>query len=173
MTFYFDTFTSPVGEVIVVQDKQGVRYVDFQDGPKPLPIRAEWQRNPAFCRQAREQLQAYFAGDLTQFELPLAPIGTDFQQRVWHVLAEVPYGHTCSYGDMAQRLNQPTAARAVGMANGRNPISIILPCHRVVGSNRKLTGYRGGLPIKTFLLTLEGFSIDNQQINTEQPINPG
>lgn len=159
----FDTFNTPVGTMIVVQDDQGVRYIDFQDGPEPLSPVDSWQRDARFCQAAREQLQAYFVGELTQFDLPLAPIGTDFQQRVWTVLADVPYGQTISYGEMAKQLQHASAARAVGMANGRNPLAIVLPCHRVVGANRTLTGYRGGLPIKTFLLTLEGLTIDQQR----------
>ncbi|WP_439136175.1 methylated-DNA--[protein]-cysteine S-methyltransferase, partial [Pseudomaricurvus sp.] len=105
---------------------------------------------------------AYFEGELTTFDLPLAPIGTEFQQRVWRALAKVPFGTTITYGEMATQLDQPSASRAVGMANGRNPLSIVLPCHRVVGTSRKLTGYRGGLPIKTFLLNLEGLRIDER-----------
>lgn len=158
----FDTFSTPVGTMIVVQDEQGLRYIDFLDCPNPLPTVDSWRRDKLACQPAREQLQAYFAGELKRFDLPLALIGTDFQQRVWEVLAEVPFGTTITYGEMAKQLNQPSASRAVGMANGRNPLSIVLPCHRVVGSNRKLTGYRGGLPIKMFLLKLEGLNIDEQ-----------
>ncbi|MEC8427694.1 MAG: methylated-DNA--[protein]-cysteine S-methyltransferase [Pseudomonadota bacterium] len=164
-TTYYDLFDTPAGEMIVVQDAQGVRHIDFQEGAVPLAIDPQWQRDPDFCRRAREQLQDYFDGELTRFDLPLAPRGTEFQQRVWAELAKVPFGETRSYGELAQALKQPTASRAVGMANGRNPLSIVLPCHRVVGSNRKLTGYRGGLAIKTLLLKLEGIPVDGDLID--------
>jgi len=102
-----------------------------------------------------EQLRAYFAGELESFSLNLAPEGTAFQLLVWNELARIPYGETISYGELAERIGNPNASRAVGLANGSNPIAIILPCHRVIGSNGKLTGYGGGLPIKQHLLALE------------------
>ncbi|MGH1370603.1 MAG: methylated-DNA--[protein]-cysteine S-methyltransferase [Cellvibrionaceae bacterium] len=161
---FFDLFSSPVGEMIIVADEQGVRHLDFQDCNRPLPITSDWQRNPDFCQEARAQTLAYFAKELQHFDLPLAPQGTEFQKLVWQELATIPYGTFSTYGQMAKNMGRPTASRAIGMANGRNPLSIILPCHRVVGANRKLTGYRGGLPIKTFLLKLEGFEIDDQRL---------
>jgi methylated-DNA-[protein]-cysteine S-methyltransferase len=106
-------------------------------------------------RAATEQLDAYFAGSLTRFTLPLAPRGSQFQRRVWAALQEIPYGTTESYGELAERIGSPGAARAVGLANGKNPISIVIPCHRVIGSNGKLTGYGGGLGRKKQLLDLE------------------
>lgn len=159
---FYDLFSSPVGEMIIVADEQGLRHVDFQQCKKPLAMNDAWLRDAKFCREAREQVQAYFAKELTKFELPLAPQGTDFQKLVWKELAKIPFGVFSTYGDMAKNMGRPTASRAIGMANGRNPLSIILPCHRVIGANKKLTGYRGGLPIKTFLLELEGFAVDNQ-----------
>lgn len=162
---YFDTFPTPVGTMIAVQSDAGVHYVDFQQGSRPLTLSQGWQRDATFCQPVREQLQAYFDRDLTRFTLRLAPLGTMFQQRVWQLLAEVPYGQTTTYGAMAQALQQPSAARAVGMATGRNPLAVILPCHRVVSSNRKLTGFRGGLPIKKFLLALEGLSVGEQRLH--------
>ena len=102
-----------------------------------------------------DQLDAYFAGKLTGFRVPLAPLGTVFQQRVWAALREIPYGETRSYGQLAERIGSPGAARAVGLANGKNPIGIVIPCHRVVGSNGRLTGYGGGLDRKKQLLDLE------------------
>lgn len=167
-TMYFDTFTTPVGDMITVQSEQGLHYVEFQEGAHPLAVADRWRRDAVFGQPAREQLQAYFDGDLTRFTLPLAPSGSAFQQRVWSILAAVPYGQTTTYGAMAKQLQQPSAARAVGMATGRNPLSVVLPCHRVVGSNRKLTGFRGGLPIKIFLLKLEGLAVDEQSLNTPQ-----
>jgi methylated-DNA-[protein]-cysteine S-methyltransferase len=101
------------------------------------------------------QLRAYFAGDLETFDLPLAPAGTPFQLAVWRELCKIPYGKTISYGELARHLGNPNASRAVGLANGANPIPIVIPCHRVIGSNGKLTGYGGGLPIKEKLLALE------------------
>lgn len=106
-------------------------------------------------RSASEQLDAYFAGELTTFDLPLAPEGSEFQRRVWAALQEIPYGRTESYGDLASRIGSPGAARAVGLANGKNPIGIVIPCHRVVGSDGSLTGYGGGLDRKRQLLDLE------------------
>src|SRR5262249_8276001 len=106
-------------------------------------------------KEAKEQLAAYFAGRLTEFDLPLAMEGTDFQRRVWQELREIPYGVTISYGELAKRVGNPNGSRAVGLANGHNPISIIVPCHRVIGSNGKLTGYGGGLPRKAALLDFE------------------
>jgi methylated-DNA-[protein]-cysteine S-methyltransferase len=105
--------------------------------------------------QAVEQLEAYFAGELTAFDLALRLDGTDFERRVWDQLLAIPYGETLSYGEVARRLGQPTASRAVGLANGRNPIGIIVPCHRVIGADGTLTGYGGGLPRKRALLDLE------------------
>lgn len=168
-TTYYDLFDSPAGQVIVVQDAEGVRHIDFQQGAVPLALDPKWQRSAAACQETRRQLEEYFNGTRTRFDLPLAPRGTKFQQRVWAELALVPYGETCSYGEMAQRLGQPTASRAVGMANGRNPLSVVLPCHRIIGSSRKLTGYRGGLAIKQQLLELEGFELNNNRILPQKP----
>lgn len=106
-------------------------------------------------RMAIEQLKAYFAGRLTEFNLPLAPAGTPFQQSVWRALLDIPYGETTTYGAIAKRIGKPSAIRAVGAANGANPIPIIIPCHRVIGSNGRLTGFGGGLPIKEQLLKME------------------
>ena len=111
------------------------------------------QREPFAA--AADQLDAYFAGELTRFSLPLAPAGSSFQQRVWAALQDIPYGGTESYGELAERIGSPGAARAVGLANGKNPISIVIPCHRVVGANGNLTGYGGGLDRKKQLLDLE------------------
>lgn len=114
-----------------------------------------WVRDDPWFAPATAQLAAYFAGDLTSFDLPLAPSGTPFQMRVWEALRAIPYGQTASYGQVAARIGQPTASRAVGLANGRNPISIIVPCHRVIGASGSLTGYGGGLDRKQVLLALE------------------
>ncbi len=105
--------------------------------------------------EATEQLEEYFAGSRTQFDLPLGPVGTEFQQRVWRALLAIPYGQTVAYGQIATQIGSPAASRAVGLANGRNPIGIVVPCHRVVGSTGRLTGYGGGLGRKRFLLDFE------------------
>ncbi len=113
------------------------------------------ERPSAILREATEQLDAYFARERTHFSLPLLFVGSDFQQQVWHSLLEIPYGKTLSYGELARRIGQPTAVRAVANANGANALSIFVPCHRVIGSNHSLTGYGGGLAAKQFLLQLE------------------
>jgi len=120
-------------------------------------VQAGWQRSDsALLQDAAQQLQAYLAGDLAEFKLPLAPQGTAFQHNVWQALQQIPYGATCTYGELAERMQQPKAVRAVAVAIGRNPLTIVIPCHRVVGSNGKLTGYAGGLERKAWLLALEG-----------------
>ncbi len=113
------------------------------------------RQDPTSGEKVRAQLTSYFNGNLSRFELQLSPLGTTFQCRVWDALTEIPYGETCSYRDVAERIGAPKAVRAVGAANGRNPIPIVIPCHRVIGSNGKLTGYAGGLKIKEKLLSLE------------------
>ncbi|MFL0278492.1 methylated-DNA--[protein]-cysteine S-methyltransferase [Mycobacterium sp. SMC-19] len=119
------------------------------------PSRTGWARDDTAFPDVVEQLAAYFAGDLTEFDLTYEMAGTDFQRRVWTALLTIPYGQTRSYGQLASQIGSPTASRAVGLANGRNPISIIVPCHRVIGSNGSLTGYGGGIDRKRALLGLE------------------
>lgn len=119
------------------------------------PSRTGWTRDDTAFPDVVEQLAAYFAGDLTEFDLTYEMAGTDFQRRVWAALLTIPYGQTRSYGQLASQIGSPTASRAVGLANGRNPISIIVPCHRVIGSNGSLTGYGGGIDRKRALLDLE------------------
>ncbi|MBS0438518.1 MAG: methylated-DNA--[protein]-cysteine S-methyltransferase [Proteobacteria bacterium] len=152
---YYDYLDSPVGRLLLVADGQGLRHVAFETGRHPTPVADDWQRGPGALHEARAQLKAYFAGKLREFDLPLAPQGTDFQQRVWLALLRIAYGATASYGDIARAVGEPHASRAVGAANGQNPIAIIIPCHRVIGTNGTLTGYGGGLPNKKFLLDLE------------------
>jgi methylated-DNA-[protein]-cysteine S-methyltransferase len=144
---------SPLGLLAVSAVEEGLTYVhmgveEVKDawGPEePTPV----------LEAAVDQLEAYFAGDLKDFDLPLAAAGTAFQQRVWTELVRIPYGETCSYMDVAERIGDRKAVRAVGLANGRNPIAIVVPCHRVIGANGKLTGYAGGLWRKERLLSLE------------------
>lgn len=123
-------------------------------GPQPG---ADWieQEDLAVLVEAKRQLESYFCGTRTQFDLPIAPEGTEFQRRVWTELLHIPYGDTISYGELARRIGNPAAVRAVGLANGRNPISLIVPCHRVIGANGRLTGYGGGIARKEALLTFE------------------
>lgn len=156
-TLYFDTFDSPIGTLTVAADSHGIRHILFPQNRHEAKGRERWQRDPAAVTEARRQLLAYLHGERSGFDLPLAPAGTDFQRRVWHTLAQIPFGQTWSYAQLAQCVGQPTAARAVGAANGRNPLPIVLPCHRVIGANGALTGFGGGLPTKLALLRLEGF----------------
>lgn len=146
---------SPVGPLLLVTDDAGLREILFVNGRHPARPDPSWKEDGKPLKETIRQLRAYFAGKLEQFDLPLAPQGTPFQLDVWRQLCEIPYGETISYGQLAQRIGNPNASRAVGLANGSNPIPIIIPCHRVIGSNGKLTGYGGGLPIKEKLLALE------------------
>jgi len=148
---HYTRMESPVGRLLLAADETGLRTIEFPPA-EPDP---SWQENEKPLRETMRQLRAYFAGKLENFELPLAPQGTAFQLKVWKLLCEIPYGETISYGQLACRVGNPKASRAVGLANGSNPIPIVIPCHRVIGSNGKLTGYGGGLPIKEKLLALE------------------
>ena len=151
----FSTERSPVGELALLGDGEaltGLYMTDHRHRP-PLPPGA--RRDDAAFAGARRQLGEYFAGERTEFELPVRMEGTPFQRAVWRALLEIGYGETISYGELARRIGRPDASRAVGLANGRNPISIVVPCHRVIGSSGALTGYGGGLERKRFLLDLE------------------
>lgn len=143
---------TPIGNLVLAGDAAGLRHILFAADDLP----AGWTHDPAFLPAARQQLAEYFAGTRRVFDLPLAPAGTPFQQRVWHALCDIPYGRTISYGALAQRIGNPAAARAVGLANNRNPLPIVIPCHRVIGADGSLTGYGGGLHVKEHLLALEG-----------------
>lgn len=140
---------SPVGGLLLSQEGDALTRIDWID-QAPLPP------STPLLRCAVQQLNAYFAGQLTQFDLPLSPEGTAFQRAVWAQLCQIPYGQTCTYGEIAARMGRPRAARAVGMANHRNPLPILIPCHRVIGASGELTGYAGGLEKKQTLLALEG-----------------
>jgi methylated-DNA-[protein]-cysteine S-methyltransferase len=144
-----------VGPLLLTANDTGLRSIDFENGRRPPRPDPSWQKNDSRLRETIRQLRAYFAGKLENFDLPLAPEGTSFQLKVWKELCEIPYGGTISYGELARRIGNPNASRAVGLANGANPIPIVIPCHRVIGSNGKLTGYGAGLPIKEKLLALE------------------
>jgi methylated-DNA-[protein]-cysteine S-methyltransferase len=146
---------SPVGPLLLTGDESGLGSVRFAKEKTPHAPAPDWREDPRPLAEAARQLEAYFAGALRRFDLALNPTGTPFQLRVWRELEKIPYGDTISYGELARRIGKPDAARAVGLANGANPIPIIIPCHRVIGSNGKLTGYGGGLDIKERLLALE------------------
>lgn len=141
------TFASPAGPLTLTECGGALTELRFEAGggtdASPLLLRA------------RREIEAYFAGERREFDLPLAPQGTPFQQRVWRALQTVPYGSTCTYGELAAAIGNPKASRAVGMANHRNPLPILIPCHRVVGSDGSLTGYAGGLDRKRLLLAVE------------------
>ena len=146
---------SPVGELLIVADENAVRMIGFREGRHPGRVAEDWRKGGALVSKARRQLDEYFRGRRRGFDLPLAPSGTPFQLRAWTALQDIPYGATRSYGEQARAMGQPTAVRAVGAANGCNPIAIVVPCHRVIGGNGKLTGYGGGLDVKQYLLDLE------------------
>lgn len=148
---------SPVGPLLLGAGDDGLRLVEFHAPRHPATRDEDWQPGDhAVLRETERQLGEYFAGERRAFDLPLAPSGTDFQRSVWFALAEIQYGQTLSYASLAARLGRPSATRAVGAANGRNPLPIVLPCHRVIGADGDLTGFGGGLPAKRFLLELEG-----------------
>ncbi|MGD0314004.1 MAG: methylated-DNA--[protein]-cysteine S-methyltransferase [Acidimicrobiales bacterium] len=149
------TIDSPVGPITLAGHGGTITNLRMVDQTHPPPDQAEWRSEPSAFPDAVEQLHAYFDGDLTEFDLALDLQGTLFQRQVWNALIEIPYGETQSYGEIAQRVGKPGAARAVGMANGHNPIGIIVPCHRVIGADGSLTGYGGGLDRKRILLQLE------------------
>jgi methylated-DNA-[protein]-cysteine S-methyltransferase len=146
---------SPLGALLVARDEVGITGLYLPTGKHTIGPRPGWIRDDAAFDDARTQLAEYFAGDRRGFELPLHAAGTPFQQRVWTALLDIPYGETASYGRTAAVIGSPTASRAVGLANGQNPISIVVPCHRVVGANGSLTGYGGGLDAKRWLLSHE------------------
>jgi methylated-DNA-[protein]-cysteine S-methyltransferase len=152
---YWWQFETPIGALLLVGDAQHLRRIGLQGGIHPETIDPAWIRAEAPFAAAIEQLQQYFAGARQQFELPLAADGTVFQRAVWRELQAIPYGHTVSYGALARKLGNAQASRAVGLANGANPLPVIIPCHRVIGADGSLTGFGGGLAIKRSLLALE------------------
>ncbi|WP_457098063.1 methylated-DNA--[protein]-cysteine S-methyltransferase [Lysobacter sp. P5_B9] len=148
---------SPVGPLLIAGNDAGLQLIEFHAPRHPMARGDGWREGDhAVLRQAQAQLAEYFAGQRRDFDLPLAPQGTGFQREVWWEIANIPFGGTISYAELALRVGRPTATRAVGAANGRNPLPIVLPCHRVIGADGSLTGFGGGLPTKQFLLQLEG-----------------
>ncbi|HEX8002913.1 MAG TPA: methylated-DNA--[protein]-cysteine S-methyltransferase [Mycobacteriales bacterium] len=146
---------TPVGPLLLVADGEALTTLHFGAGPGP----GERDDDDPVLVAVATQLREYFAGDRKEFDLPLAPRGTDFQRAVWERLREIPYGTTITYGELARRVGNPAASRAVGLANGRNPIAIVVPCHRVIGSDGKLTGFAGGMDTKRALLELESATL--------------
>ncbi len=146
---------SPVGRLLLAGDEQGLWILAFANERRQLRLGETWRRAESPFREAVRQLTAYFSRDLRCFDLPLHLAGTGFQLRVWNVLRSIPYGSTTSYGEVARRIDRPAAVRAVGGANHANPVAIVVPCHRVIGSTGKLVGYGGGLDIKEKLLAFE------------------
>ncbi len=151
----FRTLDSPVGTITVAGDGTVVTNVRMTDQTHPPEGQETWRHEPTAFVDAVDQLRAYFGGQLTRFDLALRVEGSTFQRSVWDALLEIPYGETTSYGEIARRVGKPGAARAVGLANGQNPVAIIVPCHRVIGADGSLTGYGGGLDRKVTLLQLE------------------
>jgi methylated-DNA-[protein]-cysteine S-methyltransferase len=154
-SLYYTTLKSPVGPLLLAGDECGLRLVSFENSKRAASVQSGWKSDQAPFAEVIRQLQAYFSGERKEFDLPLAPEGTDFQLHVWRTLRTIPYGDTISYGQLAQRIGNPKAMRAVGLANGCNPIPIIIPCHRVIGSDGSLTGFGGGISNKKKLLDLE------------------
>src|SRR5271170_7918851 len=155
MTTCYTRIESPVGPLLLAADDAGLRQILFVNERHSAQPESSWKEDRAPLAETIQQLQAYFAGELEHFDLQLAPEGTPFQLGVWRRLCDISFGETISYGELAGRIGNPKASRAVGLANGSNPIPIVIPCHRVIGSDGKLTGYGGGLPIKEKLLALE------------------
>jgi methylated-DNA-[protein]-cysteine S-methyltransferase len=167
MTIWTTTFESPVGSLLLMSDGTSLSGLHTDNDKHRPAVQSDWIRDDSVApfAQTIAQLRAYFAGDLTKFDLPLAPQGTEFQMTVWRELCNIAYGETISYAELARRIGRPTASRAVGHSNARNPISIIVPCHRVIGADHSLTGYAGGLDRKRMLLEHEAHrsAIRNQE----------
>ena len=151
----YTSLDSPIGELLLTGDGHALHGLHMTEGRRPVGIDPAWQRSDEAFAAVRAQLSEYFAGERTRFEVALDMAGTPFQRRVWAELEAIPYGETISYGELARRVGQPSAARAVGLANGRNPVAVIVPCHRVIGADGSLTGYGGGMERKEILLGLE------------------
>lgn len=156
---YYDILPSPVGNLLLVATDGGLKQILFEDKNQLENIKDNWSQEPIKLKPVADQLISYFNKERTTFEVKLSPEGTAFQQQIWNQLSEIPYGQTRSYQDIALAINKPSACRAIGMANSKNPIPIIIPCHRVIGKNGKLTGYAGGLETKAKLLEIENIDL--------------
>ncbi|MBX9447311.1 methylated-DNA--[protein]-cysteine S-methyltransferase [Dickeya chrysanthemi] len=177
-TFLFDSLSTPIGELLLITDENyHLRAVEWREYEEKLyqSLNKRYRHDPFVLKacnnpgELTDTLRAYFAGDLNIIDaLPVAAAGTDFQRQVWQALRTIPCGSTTTYGELAARLGQPGAARAVGLANGSNPVSIVVPCHRVIGSQGTLTGYAGGIHRKHWLLTHEGYLPQQDLFNTRR-----
>ncbi len=154
-------YTSPIGELLLVGSKGGLEEIRFPNKLKGTQPEPDWENDSHFFKETLDQLSQYFAGQLKVFTVQLNPSGTHFQKQVWQELEKVPFGQTVSYAEIAKRLNNPKACRAVGGANGKNPTPIIVPCHRIIGKDGSLTGFGGGLDVKDFLLQHEKEILDD------------
>ena len=151
----FANLDTPLGRLLIAGDEAGLRHIYFPDERRSQASDPSWEEDDGSLGPAVRQLEKYFVRDIEEFDLELAPEGTSFQRGVWGELCRIPYGETISYAELAQRLDRPKAVRAVGAANGANPLPIVIPCHRVIGADGRLVGYGGGLEIKRTLLDLE------------------
>jgi methylated-DNA-[protein]-cysteine S-methyltransferase len=155
MTTCFSELESPIGALLLIGNGTALTHLFMQQHKYGFLPRSDWRRDDSALAEVRRQLEAYFRGELHEFDLPLAASGTEFQSKVWEALRDIPFGVSASYGELAARIGSPQSSRAVGLANGRNPISIIVPCHRVIGADGSLTGYGGGIERKRWLLAHE------------------
>ncbi|MEM9843413.1 MAG: methylated-DNA--[protein]-cysteine S-methyltransferase [Pseudomonadota bacterium] len=156
MKLAYTYMDSPIGRLLLAGTDHALHYLSFPSGHKAFGPAPNWYEDPSPFDAVQDQLTAYFSGERKKFDLRLKPSGTSFQRSVWDYLTTIPYGETRTYGTLARALDRPKASRAVGAANGNNPIPIIIPCHRVIGSTGALTGFGGGMPTKQFLLEFEG-----------------
>lgn len=157
----YDIFRSELGAILVAAENEEIRYINLQQGKGALNIPEDWEEDngSGIIKQAINQLEEYLTGKRKEFDLKLNPAGTEFQKKVWKALLKIPYGKTASYKEIAKKIGNQKAVRAVGAANGKNPIQIIIPCHRVIGSNGDMIGYAGGLEAKEALLNIERITL--------------
>lgn len=158
------TFDSPVGPLLLIAQDDVLTRLEFVGRSHAIGPPAQASSGGAYLEEVCSQLTEYFAGSRRYFDLEVRPEGTAFQRRVWAILRDIPWGETCTYGDLADRLGNPDACRSVGAANGRNPVSIILPCHRIIGGNGHITGYAGGLDAKRWLLRHEEWTLQGDRV---------
>jgi len=154
-TIFYTRVESPVGTLLLAGDESALHQISFENGNRVVTVPPDWKLGKSPFKEVVHQLNAYFGGELKQFAVPLSLVGTEFQLLVWNALRKIPYGETISYAQLARVIENPKAVRAVGLANGQNPVPIIIPCHRVIGSDGSLTGFGGGLSNKKKLLALE------------------
>ncbi|WP_372642362.1 methylated-DNA--[protein]-cysteine S-methyltransferase [Ancylomarina sp.] len=160
MQVYYDILSSPIGYLLLIAQEFALKKIAFQPKDKAHKIHPEWIQGSELLEHTKNELKAYFNGQLKNFTVNVNPNGTPFQKQIWKEVIAIPYGKVCSYQDVANKIDHPTACRAVGRANSQNPIPIIIPCHRVIGKSGKLTGYAGGLDRKQNLLKLEGIETE-------------